>query len=177
LADKPGHIIEIPDSLGRDVDAFREGRGPAPGVEAFMSPAALKQAEAQTAAAAAPVHAEDLVPITAAEAAARTTFGGEALPPGLPRLRRVIPAPYQRERISIGRHGRTWQPCTAGDIEVGDTVPGLGLVVRREEVVRYETVAGVPGVATGMDVKLTGKGGIERPYDPGTPLRAHRRSG
>src|SRR6202012_5730263 len=108
LPDKPGHIIEIPDSLGRDVDRFREGRGPAPDVEAFMSPEALEQVEVQTAAAAAPVHAEDLRPITRAEAAARTTFDGEHLPSGIPQLKRVIPAPYRRDRIEISHHGRVW---------------------------------------------------------------------
>ena len=70
--EKPAHILEIPDSLGRDVDAYREGRlKDAPPVDAFLSDTALQQAWDATRAS--PVHAEDLVPITGAEAARRTT--------------------------------------------------------------------------------------------------------
>jgi hypothetical protein len=175
MPDKPAEIIEISDALGRDVDKARAGKlkHDLP-VEAFMSEQAIEQVAAETAAAAAPVHAEDLKPITRAEAARRETFDGEHLPSGLPRMKRVIPAPYRRDRIDISHHGRTWQPCRAGEVQVGDTVPGIGEVVKAEPVIRYETVAGVPDVAIGMKVKLTGKGGIVQAFDPGDQLRAHR---
>jgi hypothetical protein len=176
MPDKPAHIIEIPDSLGRDVDRYREGKGEAPPMDAFMSDESLAQVEAQTAAAATPVHAEDLVPISAGEAAERTTIRGETLP-RMPTTRRVIPAPFRRPSIRITHHGRAWQPCRAEDVEVGDTVPDLGLVTDRQIVTRYATVAGVPDVAIGMKVILTGAGGIEQAFDLTEPVRAHRKAG
>lgn len=175
MPERPGEIIEISESLGRQVDKFRAGTGPAPPMEAFMSDASLEQVEKQTAAAATPVHAEDLIPISSAEAQRRTTFDGEHLP-NMPTMRRVIPAPFQRPRIAIDHHGRTWQPCKAEDVQVGDTVPDVGRVVDRQLVTRYEPIAGVPHVAVGMKVILTGAGGITRDFDPQKPIRAHRRS-
>jgi hypothetical protein len=173
VADRPQHILEIPESLGRDVDRYREGRGEAPPMEAFMSDATLEAAEQATAAAAAPVHAEQLVPISAAEAARRTTFDGETLP-RLPRPARVIPAPFRRDRISIDRHGRAWATVPARLVAAGDVVPGIGRVTENRAVTRYETVAGVPGVATGMKNILFGAGGIEQAFEPGEHVRAFR---
>jgi hypothetical protein len=173
LPDRPPEIIEISESLGRDVDRWREGNGPAPPMEAFMSDESLEQVDRQTRAAGAPVHAEDLVPISAAEAATRTTFDGETLP-RLPTTRRVIPAPFRRPSINITHHGRQWMPCRAELVEVGDTVPDVGRVVHRELVNRYETIAGVPDVAVGVKVILTGAGGIRRAFDPQEQIRAHR---
>jgi hypothetical protein len=173
VADKPGHILEIPDSLGRDVDRAKEGKIAPPPMEAFMSDAALEQVEAQSTAAAAPVHAESLQPITQAEAGRRTTFGGETLP-GLPSTRRVIPAPFRRPSINISHHGRTWQPCRAEEIVPGDTVPGVGVVASAEPVTRYEAVAGVPDVAIGVKVIITGISGISQAFDPAEQLQAHR---
>jgi len=175
VAEKPAHILEIPDSLGRDVDAYREGRlKEAPPAEAFMPDAVLDQVERNTAKAA-PVHAGDLKPISSAEAARRRTFNGETLP-SMPVTRRVIPEPFRKPRISIEHHGRSWQPCQAGRVEPGDTVPDVGLVTAvRTEVVRG-TVAGVPDVATGMKTILTGAGGIERAFGPEEQVRAHRKA-
>jgi len=175
VSDKPAHIIEIPDSLGRDVDAYRAGKlKDAPAVEAFMSDAALAQVEAQTAAASAPVYAEDLVPISKAEAARRTTFDGEHLP-NAPATRRVIPAPFQRPRISIDHHGRSWTTCDAADVKEGDVVVDIGRIAcDAETVIRYETVAGIPDVAVGMKVILTGVSGNRVPFEPGTRVRAFR---
>lgn len=134
MADKPGHVLEIPDSLGRDVDKAREGKIAPPPIEAFMSPAALEQAE--KAASTAPVHAEDLRPISHAEAARRTTFDGEHMP-GVPATRRVIPAPFRRDRIAIDHHGKTWQTVRADQVREGDIVPDLGLVTTADEMVLY----------------------------------------
>jgi hypothetical protein len=174
MSDKPGHVFEIPESLGRDVDAFYEGKRPAPPIEAFMSDAALDQVAAQTAAASAPVYAEDLVPITKAEAARRTTFDGEHLPK-MPATRRVIPPPFRRERISLDRHGRTWTTCPAEDVKAGDVVVDIGRVDRDAELVtRYETVAGIPDVAVAMKVIITGISGNRVPFTPGTRVRAFR---
>jgi hypothetical protein len=172
--DKPAHILEIPDSLGRDVDRYREGKGPAPPMEAFMSDAALAQVERQTAAAAAPVHAEDLIPISKAEAARRTTLDGETLP-NMPATRRVIPAPFRRERIDLDRHGREWTSCPAEDVKKGDMVVDVGRIDRDAELVTLRgTVAGVTDVATGMEVVLTGIAGNQVKFAPGSRVRAFR---
>ena len=100
-------MLSIPDSLGRDLDKAAAGKIPAPPIEAFMSDAALEQVARNTAASGAPVHAEDLRPISAAEAAARTTFDGERLP-SLPATRRVIPPPFRRDRSPVA--GSTARP-------------------------------------------------------------------
>lgn len=176
MSDKPAHILEIPDSLGRDVDAYRAGKlKQAPPVEAFMSDAALEQVEAQTAAAAAPLHAEDLIPISKEAAASRIVFDGERLPRA-PATRRVIPPPFQRPRFNLDRHGRAWTTCRADEVAVGDMVTDLGRVAGTETVIRYETVAGIPDVATGMKVILTGISGNRAVYEPGTPVRAFRKA-
>ena len=171
MTDKPAHIVEIPDSLGRDVDKARAGtlKGTLP-VEAFMSDGALEEVQARSSA---PVHAEDLVPITKAEAARRTTFDGEHLP-RVPSTRRVLPAPFRRERVSLDRHGRAWQSCRADAVEPGDVVPEIGRIAGTDFDIKYETVAGVPDVATGMKVILTGIDGNSAAFDPGQHVRAFR---
>lgn len=182
MSDKPAHIIDIPDSLGRDVDKAREGRlrGTLP-VEAFMSEQAIAEVAEQTAAASAPVHAEDLRAISPAEAAARSTFNGETLP-GHPVPRRVLPAPFQRPRVSLvsvdgPTHGRAWVSCRAEQIEEGDVVVDVGRIACAPELfTRYETVAGIPDVAVGVKVKLTGISGNEVVLDHGTRVRAFRRA-
>jgi hypothetical protein len=175
VSDKPGHILEIPDSLGRDLDKAAAGKIPAPPIEAFMSDSALEQAEKAARAAAEPVHAEDLKPVSAAEAAARTTFGGEHLP-SLPSARRVIPAPFRRERVTGGRHGKTWQPVRADQVVPGDMTELVGKVAAAEPVLRREAVAGVPDVATGTGIVLTGIGGVTETVDAARQVRVFRRS-
>jgi hypothetical protein len=175
VADKPGHIIEIPDSLGRDVDKAKAGKlkGDLP-IEAFLSDAALTQAEQQTSKAA--VHAEDLTPISGVEAAARRTQHGASLP-SMPATRRVIPEPFRRPSVSLDRHGRSWQRCRAEQVQEGDVVPGAGRVESVELVTRYETIAGVPDVAVGMKVIIKGAGGAELPFNPKDMIQAFRPAG
>lgn len=172
MTDKPAHILEIPDSLGRDVDKARAGKlkGELP-VEAFMSEAALNEVAANTAQAT--VHAEDLVPITKAEAAERVTFDGEHLPK-VPRTMRVLPPPFQRPRFDLDRHGRTWQTCRADAVEPGDVVPDVGRIAEVDTDIRYETIAGIPDVATGMKVILVGIDGSRTAFDPAQQVRAFR---
>lgn len=175
MADKPAHIIEIPDSLGRDVDKAREGKlKHALPVEAFMSEESIAQVAQQSAAAAAPVHAEDLRMITKAEAARRSTFNGQTLP-GHPVPRRVIPEPFRRPSINIDHHGRDWTTCAVEKVKEGDVVVDVGRIGRdpETEIVRG-TVAGVAGVATGMKVILTGISGNRVVFAPGTIVRAFR---
>jgi hypothetical protein len=177
LSDKPAHILEIPDSLGRDVDKAREGRlkGSLP-VEAFLSDGALAQQESATRAAMAPVHAADLRPISHAEAARRTTFDGTSLP-RMPAARRVIPEPFKRPRFDLDRHGRDWVTCPAENVAAGDMVAAGGSAFRVrsvEQVTRRETVAGVPDVATGVKILITGIAGNQAEFELGQRVRAFR---
>lgn len=172
MSDKPGHILEIPSSLGRDVDRYNAGSGPAPDIEAFMPDAVLEQVAANTANAA-PVREQDLVPISHAEAARRTLFDGESLP-RVPATRRVLPAPFRRERVSLDRHGRQWTTCRADQVKAGDVVPDVGRIESAETVTRYQVVAGVPDVAVGMKILLTGVAGNRVAFEPGEDVRAFR---
>lgn len=173
MADKPGHVIEISDSLGRDVDRWKDGKGEAPPIDAFMSDASLDQVQAQTAQVARAVPAESLTPISKAQAAELTRFDGERMPL-IPRTQRVIPPPFRRDRIDISHHGRTWQRVSAEVVAVGDTVPGVGLVARTETVRRLEPVDGWGGVVESMKVILTGKSGTPAEFDLGEKVQAHR---
>jgi hypothetical protein len=141
-------------------------------MEAFISEPVLEEIARNTDAAAT-VREQDMVPITKAEAASRITFDGEHLP-RVPSTRRVLPAPFRRERISLDRHGRAWTQCRADEVAAGDVVPDVGKIAETEQVLRYETVAGVPDVAVGMKVILTGVAGNRAAFDPGHPLRAFR---
>lgn len=173
MSDKPGHILEIPDSLGRDVDRFRAGDGPAPPVEAFMSEAALEEVARNTDAAAT-VREQDLVPITKAEAARRVTFDGESLP-RVPSARRVLPAPFRRERVDLTRHGRAWTTCRADQVTPGDVVPDVGRIESAETVRRFEPAGDEgSGVAVGMKILLTGVAGNRAAFEPGEDVRAFR---
>jgi hypothetical protein len=173
--EKPAHVLEIPESLGRDIDKARaDPSRPAIPVEAFLSDAALETAEKMTRAE--PVHAEDLTPISPAAAAARTRFDGDSLPRA-PQTRRVIPAPFRRPVINLTlpwEAKRQWGSCPAEDVEEGDTVVDIGLVVSTEYKMRRATVAGVKNVAIGFDVVLTGKGGISRTFAAQDMVRAFR---
>jgi hypothetical protein len=166
-------MLEISPALERDMEKAAQGKIEAPPIEAFMSDAALQAAEDATRAASAPVHAEDLRPISAAEAASRRTFNGQTLP-SLPAPRRVIPAPFRRPRISGGRHGKTWQSVPADEVVPGDMTELVGMVGTVRSMIRREDIAGVAGVATGTDIMLTGIGGVKVTVDVATRVRVFR---
>ena len=57
--------------------------------------------------------------------------------PDIPRIQRKIPAPFQRPAISLDGAGhqdtrRDWRTVIAADLHTGDTVPGIGQLVRIE---------------------------------------------
>jgi hypothetical protein len=174
--DRPGGMLEISPALDRDLDKAAAGKIPPPPIEAFMSDAALVQAERDTRAASEPVHAEDLRPISRAEAARRTTFDGEHLP-GLPATRRVIPPPFRRDRIDVDHHGKTWRSIPADEVSSGDMTELVGKVTGIVSVLRRETIAGRAGVAVGTDIILTGAGGVTATVDVAAPVRVFRRLG
>lgn len=205
MADRPGHMLEISDALGRDVDKARAGKlkEPLP-VEAFMSDAALEQVARQTAQRGEAVHAESMIPISRAEAAARTTFTRDGSQvPVVPAVRRVIPPPFQRPRIEAGRHGKEWQVTRATGIREEDLIPGVGRVTlaeertiyaRREDVLAgnawsHPRMAG-PGntlsvspeeaatgfVAIGLVMLVQGAGGVVRAYRETDDVRVFRKA-
>jgi hypothetical protein len=55
---------------------------------------------------------------------------------GVPNVKfnRALPKPFQRPSISIGsrEERRVWQEAYPEDIHPGDTIPGLGVVERRD---------------------------------------------
>lgn len=172
--EKPAHILEIPDSLGRDIDKARaDPSRPAIPIESFMSDQALETAEALTRRAE-PVHAEDLTPISHADARQRTTFDGEHMIRA-PATRRVIPAPFRRQSIDLivpGEKKPEWVSIRADQVLEGDIVVDIGKVVASDTAVRRMKVAGVEDVAVGTDVTLTGAGGVIRTFDAAHKVRA-----
>lgn len=166
-------MLEISPALERDMAKAAAGKIEAPPIENFLSDATLASVEEATRRAAEPVHAEDLCPISRAEASRRTTFDGEHLP-GMPAVRRVVPAPFRRERVTGGRHGKTWQPVRADQVACGDMTELVGVVASAEQVVRREDIAGVADVAVGADVVLTGIGGVMVTVDAAASVRVFR---
>lgn len=171
--DRPGGILEIPESLSRDIEKAEQGKIAPPPIEAFLSDDAVQQIEAASAANTHPVHAETLRPITRGEASRRTTFNGETLP-AMPAPRRVIPEPFRRPSIRAGGHGKTWQNVRAEQVKPGDIIPGIGRVTDAHEVLRRETIAGVVGVASRLEWAVRGAGGVTRCYRPEDQLRVFR---
>lgn len=166
-------MLEIPASLSRDLDKAAAGKIPAPPIEAFMSDAALEQAERSTRASTEPVHAEDLRPISRAEAARRTTFDGEHLP-GVPATRRVIPPPFRRPSARGGQHGKVWQSVRADHVHQDDMTECVGKVASAVSRLHREEVAGVPDVAAWVEVVLTGVGGVTVTVNAAAPVRVFR---
>lgn len=200
MPDKPGHILEIPDSLGRDVDRARDGKIAPPPIEAFLSDATLGEIERATRAKDELVPAESLRPITRGQAESRTTFDGQKLP-AAPQMRRVRPAPFRRPRIEAGTHGKTWQWVTAEEVVLDDIVPDVGKVTDITEHVVRRTRAEVLGigpagpaaaapviektfdmgdltelVAVGTVYVLTGMGGAVKAFRPGSPVQVFRKA-
>jgi hypothetical protein len=58
---------------------------------------------------------------------------GGALP-AVPRRRRVIPQPFQRQSVELSPptgQRRVWRYIDVDEVQVGDTVPGVGVVLSR----------------------------------------------
>lgn len=133
-----------------------------------------------------PLRAEDLKPISKAEATRRRTFTGEGMP-SFPTTRRVIPPPYQRPSATIRQdHGKTWQTCRMDQVEPGDMVAGCGLITEREDRIRYDdieiAVVGQPEsshtikAAVGTDVYLTNVSGDQFSSDAVSIVRVFRKA-
>lgn len=121
------------------------------------------------------VHAENLIPISREQGAEMRMIDPESgTLPRFPSTRRVLPAPFRRDRISGGSHGKTWHLLTAEQVRRGDIITDLGRVVQVEQKVAHSdvveqhnhlsdgTVEGCPGcfpVASGFEYEITGAGG------------------
>lgn len=177
-ADRPGHVVEISDALGRDVDRAKAGTlKKALPVEAFMTDKALAELEQRNRPEV--VHAENLTAISPAEARRRRTFGGETLP-DMPQVRRVVPAPFRRPSITAGGHGKSYRFIRADKIREGDIIPDIGLVreVRTETVYRsrgevigvWDTDDGLPTLPTTLDGKQFDFGSLDEKVAVGIAL-------
>lgn len=168
--------LPISDAMGRDIDkGIANGRD----IADFL-PDAVAQ-EMLDMSRPGPVHAENLIPISPDHAREMRTQKGDTLPK-MPATRRVIPAPYRRDRITGGRHGKSWQEVPPSAIQPGDIITDIGLVVIVGTAIRYESVAdNVPEgtelamwrpedkVAMSMDVVVTGAGGRAISYRANGP--------
>lgn len=192
MASDDQKFLPISDSMGRDLDS---GRAIGRDVADFLPDSVLQ--ELYDASHPGPVHAENLVPISPAAAKEMRTQTGDTLPK-MPATRRVIPAPYKRDRITGGRHGKKWTTCAAQDIHPGDIITGIGLIVRVERRVVYATreqvaqgmansatLLGVPGfpvpghdpddlVAVGEATLVLGAGGNTARYRAAEEVKVFR---
>lgn len=164
-----GGFLRIPDSLGRDLDA---GRCDNMAVDEFLPDHALQEIKDYQDSRSV-VHAEDLRPISRSEAARRTMFDGEHLPKA-PATRRVIPAPFRRDRVVGGRHGKEWRERSVREVRRGDIIPDIGLVVDLAERIRHEGEGKLGPIAVGTDIRITGAGGAERIFDAEASLQVFR---
>jgi hypothetical protein len=161
----------IPDKV---VDKIRKGKS-VPLEE--VSAAAAEYLGVERERRSAPVHAENLRPIS--RATAKSLVEGSAGPaveselgmhgrglPNFPSTRRVIPAPFQRPSVTGGQHGMTWQTDVASRIAEGDMVMGIGRVITRlPDQTRYSTYGDVVGELPGLTSEER-----ERPVAVGTDV-------
>jgi hypothetical protein len=117
--------------------------------------------------------------------------GGPGALDAAPGMRRTIPAPYQRPRISIDHHGKTWGYARADTVSPGDIVVDFGKIEEAYERVVHknldELVDGdikydwatppyITGdqVAVGTDWVMVNIAGEVKVTDPDEQLRVFR---
>jgi hypothetical protein len=175
----PDHVVE---ALDKGVDVP---------MEAFSSGAAREHLQDRMAARNEPVHAENLIPVARNDPriAGFGKLDGEHLP-RMPARKRVIPAPFQRPRIEIGHHGRTWKLVLASQVREGDIVPDIGRIVSAQERIDYRMRSEIFGsmtlyagetppeqgpdgeeVAVGTVIIIEGLSGVRKAFRPGAQLR------
>ena len=172
----------VPDKVAEHLDAGHDVP-----VEAMVSEAAMEQFEDHLKSQAAPVHAEDLIPVRRDDPRiAGPGFGNGEVLPKVPQRRRVIPAPFRRPSIHIDHHGKSWQGRRADQIEAGDIVPDVGRVAAAFPRTRYAQMRelfaedydfGLHGrdpdrqVAVGVETVLIGIDGREHLFEPSQQVR------
>lgn len=123
-----------------------------------------------------PVHMEGLKPLPADMPRLPNGVipGGPGALGMVPSMRRSIPAPFQRQRIAIDHHGKTWGYATAATVEAGDIVVDFGRVGQVHQQIVYEEIAGIKA-ATGEQVILVNAiDGKTIVVDPSEQLRVFR---
>jgi hypothetical protein len=152
-------------------------------IEQMVSDKGLDQINKAKLERAAPVHAETLRPMTQAAAAQRTMFRGDGVLPQAPSTRRIIPKPFQRERIVLSGahgHGKVWSNVRAEQIREGDIIPDIGMVdftletTRREDIAHEGDYELNDGVATGTLIYVEGAGGNNAVFAPHQQVRVFR---
>jgi hypothetical protein len=166
----------IPDKVAEHIDAGRDVP-----VEAMVSEQAMEKFEDHVRSQAGPVHAEDLIPVSRDDPRIQgPSFGNGEVLPNVPKMRRVIPAPFRRPRIAIDHHGKSWQVKLASAVQPGDILTEVGKVASARQVTRHvprsELLGEAAGgtdvlVAVGVDVVLTGISGCEKICGPDDQVR------
>lgn len=180
----PEKYLPISDAMARDIDS---GKAADRDLADFL-PDAVAQ-ELYDASNPGPVHAENLVPISSQQGAEMRRIDPDSgTLPLFPATRRVIPAPYRRDRVTGGSHGKAWTLVTAEQVRKGDIITDLGLVVHVDEQVVHGTVgefastAALSGghwtrddeVATGRRYVVTGAGGRQAAFPAGREVKVFR---
>lgn len=147
-------------------------------IEQLVSDDARAAVEADRSRRSRPIRADHMVPISRAEAAARTKLTPDGPLPLMPATKRVLPAPFQRPRVvvsSLSGHRKTWQSVRVDEVQEGDIIPDLGRVVDVTSVTRREDVGPVKDVATGITHVLVGAGGnVAAFHDPHERIQVFR---
>lgn len=175
-------MLHISDAMARDIDS---GKAAGRDVADFLPDDMAQQLYDMSSPG--PVHAENLIPISARQGEdMRRIDPASGSLPKMPATRRVIPAPFKRDRVTGGSHGKKWLLVTAGKVMPGDIITDLGLVTEIEHKLRYTDVAdfaegGAAGpwaaddkVPSGMDVTVTGAGGKAVTWDAGHEVQVFR---
>jgi hypothetical protein len=97
--------------------------------------------------------------------------------PGAPRTVRTIPKPFQRPRIDIEHHGKSWQNASASQVQEGDLVVDHGRIAEVIPHIVREEVNGVPDVAVADRIALINPLGEALICDPADRLRVFRPAG
>jgi hypothetical protein len=128
--------------------------------------------------AAEPIHMDGLKPLPPG---ARMGLPGHGQIPGgpdalglAPSMRRSVPEPFQRQRISIDHHGKTWGYVRAELVEPGDLVVDFGKVHDKTFVLTREDLAGYEDVATEATVLLTNVTGSARKFGMADQLQVFK---
>lgn len=130
-----------------------------------------------------PVHLAGLKPLPAEM---RKNIAPSGVIPGgpdalsqVPSMRRAVPPPYQRPRISIDHHGKTWAYLQAHQVREGDIVVDFGKILSVTPYLRHETrfnpdTGRQLRVATHEGILLTNIAGGSRDHNAREQLRVFR---
>lgn len=182
--------LPISNAMGRDIDS---GKAASKDLADFLPDSVAQELYDQTTANRGPVHAENLIPISREQGTdLRRIDPAAGTLPRFPSTRRVIPAPYKRDRAVGGSHGKAWTLVLAGKIVAGDIITDIGLVTAVQERMLYGTVSDFTGqhgdqpadaagqwaagdkVATGTEYVVTGAGGRIVAYPASAEVKVFR---